>query len=317
MANSTKNKTKSSSPPPKKRVREVPPHRSFRLSKKKFRRPQALPRVRDLLRQTASLMWANKKVFLGVAVLYALINFVVVQGFGSTFSIAETKQQFEETFGDEFDLSASLALFGYLIGSNGEQIDESVGVYQLVLFIVFTLAIIWLARELINGQRPQMRDGFYKGMYPFVPFLLILMVIGLQFIPALIGNFLYATVVSQGLAVTGVETALWLILFGLTFLLSIYMVTSSLFALYIVTLPDVRPLQALRSARQLVLHRRIGIIARILALPIIMMIVLAIVFIPLIIWLPMVVEPLFVAVSGLILIFGTLYVYYLYKGLLE
>ena len=68
-------------------------------------------------------------------------------------------------------------------------------------------------------------------------------------------------------------------------LLSLYMICSSLFALYIVTLPNVTPMKALRSARQLVLHRRFLVLRKILFMPLALLVLGAIIMIPLIIFL--------------------------------
>lgn len=94
-----------------------------------------------------------------------------------------------------------------------------------------------------------MRDSYYKGMYPLVPFMLVLLVIGLQLIPLVFGNLIYSSVLQNGLAITVIEKVIWLFLFLMLALLSGYMMISSLFSLYIVTLPDMTPLRALRSAR--------------------------------------------------------------------
>lgn len=316
MAPKKTTKKTSSKQPAKKRIRELPAHRSFRLTKKRVVLPKSLPKVREVLRVSIKTVRDNKRIFFGLALMHALLSFVVVQGLGTTFSIVDTKAEFEEVLGKPTDLGASFALFGYLLGASSGQVSEVAGTYQLMFFVVTVLATIWLTRQILAGESPQLRDGYYKGMHPFIPFCLVLIVIGLQFVPALIGNFLYATVISQGLAVTGLETALWLLLFILLVVLSLYMVISSLFALYIATLPDVRPMQALRSARQLVLHRRLGVMLRVLALPLLVTIVLAIIFIPLIIAAPVAVEPLFLLVSSMILVYSTVYLYHLYKGLL-
>ncbi len=299
-----------------KRKRELSTHKSFKLTKTRIRSPKSLPRIRDILRQTNLLIKQNKRIFFGLTFIYLLLNFVLVQGLGSTFSIVQTKQEFESVLGDNAGLGGSFALFGYLVGSFNGQLSEVAGLYQLFFSLITILATVWLTRLILSGESPSLRDGYYKGVYPLVPFILIMLVVGLQLIPALIGNFLYANVVAQGLSVTALETTAWLILFVLLMILSFYMITSSIFALYIVTLPDVRPFQALRSARDLVLHRRLGVIARLLVLPIIITVILSAIFIPLIIFTPALVEPLFLVATSMILVYSVIYGYNLYRGLL-
>ena len=89
-------------------------------------------------------------------------------------------------------------------------------------------------------------------MYPLIPFILVLLVCCLQLLPLIIGSSLYSLVVSNGIAVQPIEKFVWALLFASLALLSLYMITSSLFALYISTLPDMTPMKALRSARELV-----------------------------------------------------------------
>jgi hypothetical protein len=149
-----------------------------------------------------------------------------------------------------------------------------------------------------------------------IAYLLVNLVIILQLIPALLGMSLYNTVMANGIAVGAVEQIGWLfvLLFGLG--LSLYFVSSSLFASYIVTLPGMTPLKALRSARKLIAFRRWSVIRKILLLPVIFIVVLAIIFFPLIVFIPAVAEVLFMVVSLAFVIIGHSYFYKLYREML-
>lgn len=299
------------------RKRAVARHRSFKLTKKKIKQPKPILGPVILTRQSIAMLGNNKTLFFGAALIYAALSFILVQGLGATFNLTETKQQIDEVFGNsDAKISTSVTLFGYLLGSFGSQSVDTSGTYQVVLSLITMLAVIWLARQVMSGQKPQLRDAYYKGMYPIIPFLLVLLVIGLQLLPAAIGNFMYTMVISQGIAVSMIEKVLWLLLFLLLSLLSLYMVTSSIFALYIVTLPDTRPIQALKSARDIVMHRRLGIAARLLLLPILLIIIGLIIFVPLLMTVPVLVEPLFLVASAIALVYATLYSYSLYRSLL-
>lgn len=308
---------KAKTTPKKPRKRTVANHRTLKLTKKKLKQVKPAASPIFLMRRSLRMVRDNKSVFLGVVAIYSALSFVLIQGLGSTFSLGETKDQLEEVLGADSDrIGTSFALFGYLLGTFGSQSADTSGTYQVVLSLITALATIWLARQVLSGEKPSLRDAYYKGMYPLVPFLLVLLVIGLQLLPAVIGNFIYSTVIGQGLAVTGLEKLLWLIIFLLLSTLSLYMVTSSLFALYIATLPDARPVQALRSARDLVLHRRLGTLARIVFLPLILLIGATIIFVPLVMFASVAVEPLFLVASAFGLVFSNLYMYNLYRSLL-
>jgi hypothetical protein len=95
------------------------------------------------------------------------------------------------------------------------------------------------------------------------------------------------------------------------------MVTSSVFALYIVTLPNVTPMAALRSARDLVLHRRWLIMRKVLFLPVALLVIAAIIMVPVIILSPAVAEWLFFGLSMLALAVVHSYMYGLYRELIK
>lgn len=304
----------------KPRVRKVPSHRSFHLSKKKFQHPTILPSPLSLIKSSAKLIWSNKKLFAGIAGIQILLTYIFVQGFSSGIGVDELRQNIQEIVGDSSGITGqtvtALALFSYLVSSTSKSAAEAAGLYQLFLGIIISLAVIWGVRQLLANDRPTLRDVFYRGMYPLIPFICVLFVIGLQLIPALAGSLLYTSVFGNGLAVTPLEQVLWLIIIGLLVVLSVYMIMSSVFALYIVTLPDMTPIRALRSARQLVLHRRVSVFARLVSLPLVLLLIAMIVFIPLLIVFAPVAQPLFIVFSAGAFIFTHVYMCFLYRSLL-
>jgi hypothetical protein len=315
MANNTSAGAKTASK--KTRIRMQEKHKSFRLSNKRIKPVKTIPSLTDLVKQCISVFWSNKKVFGGISLIYLIASFVFVQGLGASFDLVTIKQNLEHLLGESSSqLTTAFALLGYMFGSAGSQATGATGAYQFFLFLVVSLASIWAVRQIQAGEKPPVKASFYKGMYPLIPFIIVLVVIGLQLMPFALGNLLYSTVIQNGLAITAVEKFLWLILFILLAILSIYMVVSSLMALYIVTLPDMTPLKALRSARDLVLHRRLGVGVRIFVLPVIFLIATALVFVPVLIFATPLAQPLFLVVSSLALVFAHVYMYLLYRSLL-
>ena len=172
-------------------------------------------------------------------------------------------------------------------------------------------------RQTFAGAKVSVRDAFYKGLYPLVPFLLVLIVIGIQLFPLGIANFLYGVVITGGLAVTAVEKLLWCVIILLLVIWSFYMVTSSVFALYVVTLPDVRPLQALRSARDLVFCRRWNVMRKFLFLPFALIIICVVIMFPVILFLTPLAQWVFLLLSMASLVVCHAYMYTLYRELLK
>lgn len=246
------------------------------------------------------------------------MSLVFVTGLGSSFDFVQTKQDVEEFLGGEANqATTTIALFGYLVGSAGAQAGEVAGTYQLFLTLISSLAIIWAVRQVMAGEKVTAKDSYYRGLYPLIPLLLVLFVIGLQLLPALIGTTLYSIVLNNALAVTAIEKGIWLLLFILFWLLSLYMIVSSIFALYIVTLPEMTPLRALRSARGLVLHRRLHVGLRIIALPLVLLVVAMILLAPVILFVPVLAMVLFLIFSSFGLCLAHTYMYSLYREMLN
>ncbi len=309
------------SPKSKARVRKIrqPKYKSFRYSKR-IRQPK--PPIKGAFRLFAgstAFLFKRWRLFGGIVIVYLILTIVLVKGFGVSSNIAQLRDTLRSlSSGSTAGLATGFTLFSVLLGNANSTSSEVAGAYQSMLLIIISLVLIWALRHSLAAKKIKIsiRDAFYKSLYPVIPFLLVLMVIGLQLIPLLIANFLYTAVITGGLAVTMAEKGLWIILIFLLIILSLYMVSSSVFALYIVTLPDVRPMQALRSARDLVRHRRWVIMRKVLFLPLALLFLAAIIIVPVILISPVAAEWLFFALSMLSLAIGHSYIYHLYRELL-
>ncbi len=318
---SKEQRAKSKEPVARSKTRKVkqPRYKSFRVSKRIKITNKPLTGSFRLLARSLRLLRQNWRLFGGIILIYLLLTVVLVKGFGVSNNIGELKETLADAFdGQSARLVTSAALFTVLLGTANSTPSEVAGAYQSILLIIMSLVFIWTLRQILADKEVKItiRDGFYKGMYPFIPFLLVLLVIGLQLVPLAIGNFLYATVIGGGLAVTALETGLWLILIFLFGLLSIYMVSSSIFALYIVTLPNVRPLTALRSARELVRYRRWLIMRKVVFLPIALLILAGVIIVPILMVSPAVAEWVFFVMSMSGLAIAHSFLYSLYRELL-
>lgn len=299
------------------RVRSLPKYKTLRLSKKRYKQPAAIPGTRGILKATVKTLLSNKKLFFSIALVNLLLTFIFVHGLGYSWDLAEVKSSFEELLGENGgQLTTAVALLGYLAGTASSAGGEGAGTYQFFIILITSLATIWAVRQVLAGEKPGLRDSFYKGMYPLVPFVLVLFVFALQLLPLLIGNLVYSSVINNGLAATGLENIVFLLLFAGLALLSGYMITSSIFALYITTLPEMTPIKALRSARELVVHRRLGVALRILALPFVLILLSAAVLLPLLIYAAPLAQILFILLTSFSLIVTHVYMYLLYRELI-
>jgi hypothetical protein len=292
-------------------------YKSLRLQKR-IKHPVKLPNVWRLTKTAAMTLWVHRRLFIGITLVYGVLNLILVQGFGNSTDVANLKSELSQVFTGNFgSLASSLSIFVVLIGGSGNSSSQTAGAYQLFLGLITSLAIIWALRQVLAGAKLRVRDAYYRGMYPLVPFILVLLIIGVQFLPLLIGSLLYGTVTSNGIAVYFAEKFIWAVLYGLLALLSIYMVSSSIFALYIVTLPDMTPLKALRSARELVRYRRWTVLRKVLCMPVILLIIAALIMLPIIIWLTPLTQWVFFLLTMSALVGAHAYVYTLYRELLN
>jgi hypothetical protein len=277
-----------------------------------------LPNVWQLTKAAAQTFWRHRRLFVGIILVYGLLNLVLVQGLATGTDVGSLKSELSRVFhGHLGSLASGLSIFVVLIGGAGNSSSPTGGAYQLFLALIASLAIIWALRQVLAGAQFRIRDAYYRGMYPLVPFILVLLVIGLQLLPLLIGSLLYGIVSSNGIAVYFIEKLIWLLIYAALALWSLYMISSSIFALYIVTLPDMTPLKALRSAKELVRRRRWTVLRKILWLPLLLLIVAAVIMLPIIIWLTPLAQWVFFLLTMFALAAVHIYLYTLYRELLN
>lgn len=307
----TKAKTTATASRRPRRVKQ-PVYKTFRLSKR-IKHPITLPKSHQIFVTAMKLVWRHNKLFVGIALVYGLAN-VLFQGQGllSSTDVAGLKAYFNQG-----GLAPGLTVLAGLLGSSGGASSGAVSSVQFVLMILVSLALIWALRQVLANQPVTVREAYYRSATPFIPFILILLVIALQLIPLLIGSSLYQLVITNGIAVYAVEKLMWLLLFVLLALLSLYMISSSIFALYIVTLPNMTPMVALRSARQLVRNRRWTVLRKVIVLPLILFVIAAVIMVPVIIWLTPLTQVVFFAYTTLVFVMIHAYMYTLYRELLN
>jgi hypothetical protein len=177
--------------------------------------------------------------------------------------------------------------------------------------------IIWTLRQVYGNNKVRIRDGFYSGIAPLVQFIFVLLVVGLDLIPGAIGIIVYSAVSGNGIATLALEKALWILVTALMVLLSLYLVTSTIFALYVVTLPDMTPMRALRSSRELVQYRRWTVMRKVLFMPFALIFIGSALMIPFLIFITKLAPFVFFAMSAAVVAVVHSYMYGLYRELLN
>jgi hypothetical protein len=295
---------------------KTPKYQSFRLQQR-IKTPDVskMPGAFRLFKASIRLLIKNWKLFGGIAIVYGLGNLLLVQGLSGAWSTENANLNDNSADTELGSLLNNLMLFTYMAGS-GNVNSEAASAYQIFLTIITSLAVIWALREVYAGNKVRIRDAFYRSMHPLVPYFIVLAIVTVQLVPVVIGAFLYGLVNSASLTLTGVEVLFWAIIFGLSVLISLYMLSSSLMALYIVCLPETTPLIALRSARELVRNRRWEVMRKIIFLPIAMLLGAAIIVVPLIFIAPVVAGIVFFLLSMTVPAVAHSYLYRIYRELL-
>lgn len=304
------------STPKKTRKLQEPKYKSFRLQKRIKTVKPKLPSIKVLSQQTADILKENKKFFIIFSAMYGGFSFLFIQSASATLNISEAREIIGDSLGGA--LPTSIALYAELIGNSTQFTNQIVALYQFIIILIFSLAVIYGLRHMYGkqAQKVSVKASLYKGMTPLVPILLVLAVIGLQFLPLSVGSSIYASVIGAGLAITSIERVFWVLFVGLTGLMTLYLISGSIFALFIVTLPDMTPMRALRASRELVRFRRLEVIRKVVFLPFALLVLLGLVVIPFIAVLPGLAQLVFLVASALVLPIVLTYMYNLYRSML-
>jgi hypothetical protein len=312
------------------------PHRSFRLTDRRdYKRSLKLPGFFMLTLEVSALLWKNKKTF----GLLGLCFFVLIILFGLMGS-QDTYQKIQELLngtapeglfeGATGEISkAGLLLFTILTQGINTQPDSGQQIIAVFISLYVWLTAIWLLRNVIADKKVKLRDGLYNAGAPILPTLLMFMILLIQLIPVAIAIIISSAAFQSGLIDGGVAAMLATIGIALMLTLSMYWITSTIFALIIITLPGMYPMRAMAIAGDLVVGRRLRLLLRILWMFFVVICWWVVVMIPVILldtwiksifeqinWLP-VIPVAFLIMSTFTVIWSATYIYLLYRKVVD
>lgn len=311
------------------------PHRSFKLTRRRdYIRSLALPGYFSFTSEVVKTLRKRTRTYLTLAVLFALFNAVLVgvssQESYRTLADAISEAGSQITGGGFGNLGeAGLLLGGAIAGTFAPQLSDVQQVYAVLLGVLVWLATVWLLRAQSNGATPSLRDALYSSGSPLVPTVLLFIVGLLQLVPfalSVIGiNIANQTGLLEGGGVLSMLAWLVATLFGIA---SIYWVTNTVIAMVVITLPGIRPMEAIRTSGDLIIGRRLRIMYRLLWLGLVIIITWILTVLPAIFidrwvvatfnisWLPLV--PIAITiVASLSTVFAAAYVYILYRKVVD
>ena len=245
-------------------------YRSFRLQRKLRPEPRYIPPGAKLLRSSLRFIWEHRKSFFYIFLIHATIYVVLIRSPFST-NIGQIQQTINSALGKNSQNTTTgvLATLGSVITASGS--SQTNKIILAVSILLMSLVYIWAIRELHAKKQIQARDAYYKSMSPLIPSVSVLIIACLQLIPFTIAVFAYSIMRSGGAFASGFEDLAGFLVTLLISVLSLYWLTSTVVALYIVTLPGMYPMKALKAAKKLVQFQRFLVFKRIFVLPIVLL----------------------------------------------
>lgn len=190
-------------------------------------------------------------------------------------------------------------------------------VYQMIIFVLFSLAFIWAFRQYQSGEKSfTTKDMFYNSTGSLTQFIFVLALLTLVLIPLLVSLFLFNTLITGLIAVSGIQRTVVYIICGLLAYVSIRFITGWLFGIYISGLPQMTPIPAVKYGTKLVFGRRMIVLRKFTVYFAFLLASLAVLVIPCVLWAPILAPWLFFLFSVVIIPVSHAFVYTLYKELL-
>lgn len=311
------------------------PHRSFRqTSRRDYVRSLTLPSYWAFTMQVRKVLWQHKTLFFFVIALYAILSGVLV-GLASQSTYTELASLLKDSSGQllqgnwgEIGKATILLGTGILGGINQTPTDAQKIFAPLIALLVW-LTTIWLLRAIMAGHKPKLRDGLYNSASPIVSTFLVSLMFLVQLLPAALAALGIGAAAQSGFIASGVESMLFWVFVSLLTVLSLYWGTSTFIAMVVVTLPGMYPMQALRTAGDMVIGRRLRILLRLLWMATGIAVVWALIMIPVIlidaaiknVWTNIAGAPIvpvaLLIMSAFTIVWSSAYIYLLYRKIVD
>ena len=317
---------------------EVRLHRSFKRSYyEDYQRKTELPSLTSQANAAFKMFFKFWKIFLPLLLIFVGL-YIFLIGAMSENTLADIKANVEQTNKDVADGKigtvgkAGLTLLGIISTGGLTTMNDAQIVIAVLLFAIIWLVTIYLARHLLAGrQEIKMRDGFYSALSPLVSTLVVGLIIFLEAVPIMLTIIVFQVALTTEFLSTPFYALLFFMFAALMITLSLYLLSSSFFAIIVVSAPGLYPLTAVRMAKNLIMGRRLRFLIRVFYLVIIVALLYLLLLMPAIIldgamksqfaWLTESKIP-FVAIIQLaitvfIFIYLSIYFYLFYRALLD
>lgn len=266
------------------------PHRSFRLTKKRdYAKHLSLPGYILFTKQVFDILWRNRKQFIALILIYALMIFLFV-GLASQ-DVIDTIRSAVDTVGSDlpggdFESIEKTGIIFLTVVSGGLSLNltDIQRLFAGFLLIISWLSCIWMLRNIVAGNKIKTRDAIYNSGAPIIPTIMVSALLIIQALPMALALIGYVAAKGTGLLDGGIEAMMFWVAATSLIVLSLYWMTSTFVSLVIITLPGMYPYEAIRIGSDLVVGRRLKILLRILWMMLLTAVGWVVVFMPLIIF---------------------------------
>lgn len=267
------------------------PHKSFRRSyREDYVRDMNIPGITHHVFKTFKLFFKNWKLFIPLLIIALVLNFLLV-GIMDEGDYSEFKRILdntsEEVAGDDIGnvAKAGLVLISAVTtgGLSGDSSEASTA-FAVFIFMIIWLTTIFLIRHVLAGHKVKLRDGLYNAMSPLISSFLVFVVAVIQCIPIFLLIIAFSAAIQTDFLATPLYALVFFVFAVLMIVISAYLLSSSIIAFVAVSAPGLYPMQALRTASELMMGRRIRFLLRIVALIFVIALVWVIVMLPLIVF---------------------------------
>ena len=269
---------------------EVRLHRSFKRSYyEDYQRKTELPSLTSQASAAFKMFFKFWKIFLPLLLIFVGL-YIFLIGAMSENTLADVRANVEQTNKDVADGKigtvgkAGLTLLGIISTGGLTTMNDAQIVIAVLLFAIIWLVTIYLARHLLAGhQEIKMRDGFYSALSPLVSTLVVGLIIFLEAVPIMLTIIVFQVALTTEFLSTPFYALLFFMFAALMITLSLYLLSSSFFAIIVVSAPGLYPLTAVRMAKNLIMGRRLRFLIRVFYLVIIVALLYLLLLMPAII----------------------------------
>lgn len=275
---------------------------------KNIKNAAKIPSSWQLLKKSwleAATFWQS---LIGVTAVYAVLYFLFVMGLSFT-SFLQDQVSYARNLPDAFNNVVSS-----LSGAYGSGQSDATVLIQYLLFIIASLAIIWTLRKLQALKKVTIRDAYYQGNSGIIVVILVTIALVLCMLPAVLGSAIFGIALQPGGA--GVEVIVSILIAGILLFISLFLFAMFWPAFYIASLPQTRPIQALKSAKALTKKRRLSILRKMVFLMLCLALLIFIILLPIALMVPAVTPYGAYVILFAAFAFMHIYLYQLYRSLL-